>query len=202
MEAETKVCSKCGEEKPLDGFSVSARCRGGYVSRCKKCKAEYTKQYVKLNREKVRESASALRVRNKEKIKEENRIYYLKNKEKAASYRLQNKDKIKEQKRLWRLKNIDKRQTDQHLWRQKNRDHARDYDINYGKASREIISDVYVCKLIYHKLYSAHNLTLTAAIIRDHPDLIESYREQIKIKRLLISKKQRYKKSTSMSPEN
>ena len=40
---ELKRCTKCGEEKPIDEFSVSKR--GGVLSQCKACKRQYNKEW-------------------------------------------------------------------------------------------------------------------------------------------------------------
>jgi len=43
---ETKICSKCGKEKPLSEFYFNKQ-RGNYYASCKKCKYEYTKAHRK-----------------------------------------------------------------------------------------------------------------------------------------------------------
>lgn len=50
---ETKVCTKCGEEKPLSGFRF-LHTQGRYQARCRTCECEYTKKRYNpdaLNRE-------------------------------------------------------------------------------------------------------------------------------------------------------
>jgi hypothetical protein len=46
---DTKICTKCSEEKEVDNFNVDKR-RGGYIPRCKQCTSEDDKIY----REKVK----------------------------------------------------------------------------------------------------------------------------------------------------
>ena len=41
---ETKICTKCGEEKPLDEFRRNKRYTNGIYSRCKQCEYDYNKQ--------------------------------------------------------------------------------------------------------------------------------------------------------------
>lgn len=43
MEEPTKVCSRCGQEKPLAEFAPNKKCKDGHIGRCKKCCAEYQK---------------------------------------------------------------------------------------------------------------------------------------------------------------
>ena len=50
MDAETKKCWKCSEEKSIkDDY-----CRGGKDSVCKKCRYELNSEWAKENREKLR----------------------------------------------------------------------------------------------------------------------------------------------------
>lgn len=44
MTQETKVCSKCGKEKPLDSFRWLYT-QDRYQSRCKECEREYSREY-------------------------------------------------------------------------------------------------------------------------------------------------------------
>lgn len=55
MDQETKVCTKCGVEKQLNEFVKQAACRDGLHPRCKSCCNEYQKQYLKTNKEKIRQ---------------------------------------------------------------------------------------------------------------------------------------------------
>lgn len=67
---ETKVCTKCNEEKVIADF---ARKRGSYSSRCKKCHNEYYKSYWKnteaYEKHKVRQRA--WKQENRSKIRAE-----------------------------------------------------------------------------------------------------------------------------------
>lgn len=51
---ETKICSKCGEEKPIDQFAFRNKAKGTRRAECKKCinerqKARYHSQKNQLN---------------------------------------------------------------------------------------------------------------------------------------------------------
>lgn len=48
---ETKICTKCGKEKPLSEFSKNARKRDGYQCACKECMAEYNRIHYLKNKE-------------------------------------------------------------------------------------------------------------------------------------------------------
>jgi hypothetical protein len=48
---ESKICSKCKKDKPIDGFSTD---KGKLKSQCKICVSEYNKSYKAKNIERVR----------------------------------------------------------------------------------------------------------------------------------------------------
>ena len=53
-EIPTKKCTKCGESKPLDGFTRSKTGRHGRHAWCKVCKSEIDKAYNKENSESIK----------------------------------------------------------------------------------------------------------------------------------------------------
>jgi len=118
---ETKICSKCGEEKELSEFVKDKHCKYGVSRQCKMCanesdrksylnnpekakeaskryylnNPEYSKQYRISNPEKVKEAKKRYRIKNQEKLNETNKRYYLNNPEKAFYRRVRNR--LKEQ---------------------------------------------------------------------------------------------------------
>lgn len=44
---ETKVCTKCGIEKPLDQFVKNSNKPDGLSPQCKECKHKYYEEYYK-----------------------------------------------------------------------------------------------------------------------------------------------------------
>lgn len=58
---ETKVCSKCGEEKPRTEFNKRARSADGLRSECKACQRARKAAYRAANKEKVRARDAAYR---------------------------------------------------------------------------------------------------------------------------------------------
>lgn len=50
-ETLTKVCTKCGIEKELEGFYRDKRGKFGRESKCKECRAEYYRKWWEENRE-------------------------------------------------------------------------------------------------------------------------------------------------------
>lgn len=91
---ETKVCTKCGENKKIDMFGKQKKVKSGLKSICKECEKEIGRKY---------------RLENKDKILESNILYRLENKEKILTsqnkYKEENLDKVKEAKKKWKDKN-------------------------------------------------------------------------------------------------
>jgi len=90
MMPKSKICNKCGVEKPLDEFNRNKSKKFGRASHCKVCVAEY---YGK-NRERLREQERQYREENRERVRERNRQYYEANHEKISEWRRQNAEKI------------------------------------------------------------------------------------------------------------
>lgn len=89
MIKETKVCSKCGIEKPLSEYRLTYyknRGKSYYSGACKECQKVDRKIYNEKNRkeilEKGRKRAIIYRKTHSEEIKERNKKYRIKNKEK------------------------------------------------------------------------------------------------------------------------
>ena len=84
---ETKVCSKCKEEKLLDMFNIV---KLKYISSyCKQCKKEYHKKYVIDNKEYLIDYSRKYREDNKEEVSEYKKIWYEYNKDKLSEKKIQ-----------------------------------------------------------------------------------------------------------------
>ncbi len=114
---ETKVCSKCGEEKPLDAFAKRNDTKDGRRSQCRVCRNEVNNKWQRTdgakqtsrawgraNRDKVREYEKRYWGNNPEKLKEKRarggkiwrKRYPEKSREKTAKWRAANPDKVRE----------------------------------------------------------------------------------------------------------
>jgi hypothetical protein len=89
MTTETKRCSKCGLEKPLEEFHASGRSRRR--PDCKDCRRAYRAAYNAAHRERIRAQWSAYYEANK-----------LKEKERKAAWYLQNRERVLERQRAYR----------------------------------------------------------------------------------------------------
>lgn len=93
----TKICKKCGEEKPLtsENFNKNRRSKDGFRPRCSTCTKQYDKSYNERRRESRRLYQIEYRKKNKEKVGDYQRrynktlssgIYLIKNKENEKIY--------------------------------------------------------------------------------------------------------------------
>ena len=73
MDDITRVCRKCGQEKPLSEFVKDKTCALGYSHTCKQCNAERNRKWRAANPEKVLEYKRKRYAANPEKMREYNR---------------------------------------------------------------------------------------------------------------------------------
>lgn len=86
MDDITRVCRKCGQEKPLEEFAKNKECVLGHSHICKQCKAEQSRKWHAANPEKYREQSRKYRAANPEKCREQFRKYRAANPEKIREY--------------------------------------------------------------------------------------------------------------------
>ena len=86
MDDITRVCRKCGQEKPLSEFVKDKTCALGYSHTCKQCNAKRNRKWRAANPEKVLECKRKWRAANPEKIREYKRKRYAANPEKVLEY--------------------------------------------------------------------------------------------------------------------
>ena len=106
MDDITRVCRKCGQEKPLEEFAKNKECVLGHSHICKQCKAEQSRKWHAANPEKYREQLRKYRAANPEKCREQFRKYRAANPEKyrerSRKYRAANPEKAREYNRKYR----------------------------------------------------------------------------------------------------
>lgn len=84
---ETKICSKCNEEKEVCEFSKRKTSKDGYRQYCKICHLDYAKKYVKENTERYNKYQDKYYSNNVETHRLKSCEYYQNNKEKVHNYR-------------------------------------------------------------------------------------------------------------------
>jgi hypothetical protein len=125
---ESKVCSKCGEEKPLCEFSKNKNNYDGHHHHCKLCINSAAKEYRK---------------KHSEKLKEVDRLRYEKNKDKINSrnkkYQKINKDKLYEKAKIRKKNNILKVTAYHKKYREDNAEKFSQYKKEYKLKNKHII---------------------------------------------------------------
>ena len=86
MDDITRVCRKCGQEKPLEEFAKDKECVLGHSHICKQCKAEQSRKWHAANFEKAREKHRKWRAANLEKYRANASKYYAANLEMYRAY--------------------------------------------------------------------------------------------------------------------
>jgi len=119
---KTKICPKCGIEKPLntEHYYKDSRRKGGLRSYCKSCNKTNKSEYYQNNKEKLLKKSAEYRKNNKEKIAKKDAEYRKNNKEKllkksAEYYRKSDKERTAKLKAEYYQNNketIRKQQTD------------------------------------------------------------------------------------------
>ena len=84
MDICEKICTKCGEKKILDDFSIIRN--GKRVAQCKSCDKEYRRLYYIKNRERLLPKNKQYRLNNKGEISIQKKEYAKKNKDKLVAY--------------------------------------------------------------------------------------------------------------------
>lgn len=93
---ETKICTKCKRELPLDMFQKDRTKRDGLTCRCKECKAEYARQYVIDHREERRAYKKKYWQENKHRLADERKKYRDAHKEDMRIYHKKHYEENKE----------------------------------------------------------------------------------------------------------
>ena len=134
---KTRVCTKCGEEKPEtdEYFYRSKSCRGGINTICKVCIKEKNRRWDAENPEKVSERNRRWEDKNPEKVREYKKRWRDKNLEKA-----------RESERRWRAENPEK-QREKYRRRRNSLDPnylkiliSAKYNINFSEIGDELIN--------------------------------------------------------------
>ena len=167
MIKETKVCSKCGIEKPISEFKKS---KERYRCECKICQKEYQSNYMKKYQKEHREQS---RLRQKKYYENHKKEIYERNKEKRKLYREKNANKIREKRekylKRYNEENKEKIKQKRHEYYEKNKeciknkvkqyrenniDKVKEMKQNYYKKNKELIVQKYYKKRKQDKIYN------------------------------------------------
>ena len=113
---ETKICSKCGIEKELCEYQKNSRSKTGRRSECSEC----SKKIKKLRpKERLSIYNKNYREKNREKLRERGKIYYLKNIDKE---RERNKKRRINKKVIKQPKSEEEKKITKRIWLEKNKE--------------------------------------------------------------------------------
>lgn len=150
----TKVCSRCGEEKPAttEYFGIRKRRPDGLHIWCRKCEKAYQAEYREANRERVEATAKEWAEANKEKmaaykkqwaaenaehLKQQRHGRYEANKDEIlaeqAKYRAENPEKVKASRRAEYQRNREKYVARAKAWSEANIEKVREYRKSRGE---------------------------------------------------------------------
>lgn len=72
---ETKVCSQCGKELPIEQFNIKKQNIGGHSGQCRECLNEHKRQYGKESKEAIDKQRKKHYLANKEHVDNVQKLY-------------------------------------------------------------------------------------------------------------------------------
>lgn len=107
----TKVCNKCGEDKPLSEYYKRKGAKDGHRNDCKACVRARANAYHEANRENRLSVMKSYRANNRDDIAAKNRAYYARNRDAILSqykeYREKNRERILSYQKVYQAENRD-----------------------------------------------------------------------------------------------
>lgn len=164
-----KICSECGEKKPLKQFYKRKTSPDGYRGKCKLCENSQKKVYRENNKDIITVRKKTYYENNKVRIAEQDKIYREKNKEKIfnrgknyrennkediaiknKNYRIHNKDKLIEKEKIYYEANKDEISLKGAIYYKNNKDKINTRNINYYNNNKIRLLEKY-------KIYRENN---------------------------------------------
>lgn len=121
----TKVCTKCGEAKPLTEYRRLARSRDGHAHQCTPCRATQERAWREANKERIAARDRAYREANRERVLTRKRAYNETNRDQIAAYREANRARRAAVKRAWDAANREHREAYREANRERDKATAR-----------------------------------------------------------------------------
>lgn len=139
---ETKLCPKCGVEKPIEEFTIHKH-RNKYIrySYCHECELEYKRQYKKTEEGKKKTKEYKIKYRNSEKGKQKQKEYEQRwrglNSDKIKEYRLKYTTEKREQYLKYKRIQYQKHKDTNKAYTEKNRDKIRKWRRKRDKERKQ-----------------------------------------------------------------
>lgn len=139
---ETKICTKCKEDKTLENFYFRKNLNK-YETRCRECIKKEKQLWEEKNKEKHKQQSKIWKQNHKEEIKQYNKEYKLKNKEKIdkqnQEYREKNRKKCCDATKLYYKNNKQKVNERQNEYRKRRK--QKDYIYKLKDQIRKMINN-------------------------------------------------------------
>ncbi|MBA7518749.1 hypothetical protein ES705_10822 [subsurface metagenome] len=135
-----KVCSKCGETKPIFKFSVDKRNINGRTGICKICRSREYLEYYYQNKERILIKCKEYRDNDKGRrsiySKKYQKDHKKQLKKKAGEWYKKNKKAIKKRNLQYYQDNKEAFQVRKSIWITKNKEKIREYNREYKRKQR------------------------------------------------------------------
>lgn len=164
----TKICTKCGVEKPLGEYYKNRRNKDGVHSYCISCVMHTSREWQRNNPENVRETDLKYRLNNPEKRRATTREYYINNREKILASG-----------RIWDRGNPEKKKKYRRKYAQSNHEKMKES----ARRNTEKLMPSYVRGLIIQQ-YNIDTADITPETIEMKRRNLKYYRELNQLKKL------------------
>lgn len=132
---QTKVCTKCGEEKPLSDFGKLSSSPTGVCPRCRLCECARAKNWHQANKQRSNANARNWKRRNRARVSEYNRQYAISDEGKTRRFA------------AWAKANADRRRDYMVLWNRANPDKANEYNRRRSEKPAHRINNAVRCRI-------------------------------------------------------
>ena len=136
--SNTKVCTTCSLEKPLDAFYKDKTKKDGYRTDCKVCRIATSKAYADANRDSVRQRKNE---------------YYHRNKERILNCEV-GKERRRQSSKEWKERNPEKARHHRSVYGAKRR--ATKLNATPAWANQDKINYVYYCRDVVNRVYGGN----------------------------------------------
>lgn len=172
MELQTKICTKCKIEKPLNEFAKRKDSKDGLRGNCQVCLKSYQSKYRDIHIDEKEEYNRVYRKKNIEHIRQKENEYNIKNRDKRLKYqkeyRIENKDKLLADKKDYYDNNKNKLKIKSKIYRKTDKGKISQHNSSCKKRLAKKIGDVTNNQLLELKIKSTHCYWCNLKLINDY----------------------------------
>tara|TARA_S200002703_G_scaffold39288_1_gene34432 strand:+ start:590 stop:1285 length:696 start_codon:yes stop_codon:yes gene_type:complete len=137
----TKTCTKCGIDKPLNDYHNRKDSKDGKKGQCKECSRNASRAWIKENKERHRKNALTWTKANPERKRINDHKYRQKNREQlrdtSNAWHQANKERSLASNRAWHEANRERTRVNNRAWREANRERSRANARAWYKENKE-----------------------------------------------------------------